>query len=178
MQKNRMNFNAAIALVIGLCILLFSSCSKDIGLSNATRNPDEKAAAFQFTDNVSVPYDFISLIPCANGGVGEEVQFSGSLHILFHVTQNDNAFTSKSHFQPEGIKGIGSISGDSYNATGVTQIIENGRFINGSYTSTWVNNYKLIGPGTAYLVHENYTVTINANGTVVIERDNLSIECK
>jgi hypothetical protein len=180
MHKNRMNFNPAFALVIGLCVLLFSSCSKDISLSNATRNPDEKAAAFQFTDNVSVPIDLIDFIPCANGGVGEEVQFSGILHILFHVTENENGFTVKTHYQPQGVKGIGAVTGDVYNATGVTQDTQSGRFINGSYTYNYTNNYKLIGPGpdNNWLVHENYTITLNANGTITVELDNYSIDCK
>jgi hypothetical protein len=180
MQKNNLKFTPGFASTIVLFVILFSSCSKDISLNNSTRTPSEKAAAFQLTENVSVPIDLLAFIPCANGGIGEDVQFSGSLHSLFHITINENRVTVKTHNQPEGLKGIGAITGDTYNATGVTQDTQNGSFINGSFTYTYINNFKLIGPGTDnnYLVHENYTVTINANGTVVMEMDNYNVECK
>jgi hypothetical protein len=180
MQKNSLKLTPGFASVIVLFVILFSSCSKDISLNNATRTTTEKAAASQFTENVSVPIDLFAFIPCANGGVGENVQFSGNLHSLVHVTINDNRFTTKTQNQPEGLKGIGAITGDTYNATGVTQDTQNGSFINGSFTYTFINNFKLIGPGTDnnYLVHENFTVTVNANGTVVVTMDNFSVECK
>lgn len=182
MQTNIKTFTVLFTRVIVFSSLfLYSSCSKDVSPGDtAARTPTELAAALQTTQNVSVPYSFIAFIECANNGLGEEVQFSGDLHILIHVTENDNRFTVKSHFQPMGIKGVGAVTGDVYSATGVTQDTQSGSFINGSFTYNFVNNYKLIGPGPGnnFLAHENYTITINANGTVVTERDNFSFECK
>jgi hypothetical protein len=42
-----------------------------------------------------------------------------------------------------------------------------------------VNNFRLIGPGPGnnLLVHETAHVTINGDEVVVVEHDNLSIEC-
>ena len=136
------------------------------------------AAAETYTENVKVPIDLVVFVPCAAGGAGEEVYFSGPLHILLHFTiDNRGGFHAKTHFQPQGVSGVGQTTGAKYQATGVTQDHFNGKV---GVTYTFVNNFKIIGqgPGNNFLVHENYHVTINANGTVVVEHDNFSVVCK
>ena len=136
------------------------------------------AAAETYMDNVRVPYDFYVYVPCAAGGAGEDVYLSGTLHILFETTiDSSGGFHTKSHFQPQGISGIGLTTGDKYQATGGTQDRFNGK-VGSAYT--FVNNFKIIGQGAGnnFLVHENYHVTVNANGEVTAYVDNFSVECK
>ena len=158
-----------------------SSCSKEIGVQTTSeRNPEVKAAALAFTDNFQFDYAFTIFIPCANGGAGEDVVFSGTLHALTHLTVNDNSFTFKSHFQPQGITGVGSVSGVKYQATGETQSTDSGTFFNGTYTSVYVNNFKLIGqgPDNNFFDHDTFKITVNANGTVTVERISVKVDCK
>ena len=135
----------------------------------------------EVTQNISVPLDGFSVfIPCANNGAGELVIFHGNLHILLSFTINNNRVSGKDHFQPQGLTGTGSVTGDKYQATGVTQSMFSGSLVNGQYQSTYVNNFRIIGqgPGNNLLVQEIAHFTINANGTLTVYFDNFSADCK
>ena len=136
------------------------------------------ADATTFNDNVRVPIDTLVFVPCAAGGAGEYVVLSGTLHILFVTTiDNKGGYHSKYHFQPQGISGTGFTTGDKYQGTGVTQGTFNGKV---GFESTFVNNFKIIGqgPGNNFLLHENFHITVNANGEVTAVVDNFSVKCK
>jgi hypothetical protein len=137
-------------------------------------------AQAEVIQNVSVPVALSVLVPCANGGAGEIVDFSGVLHIVASFTINGNNISGKTHFQPQGLKGIGQITGDSYNAVGVTQESIKGSLQNGQFNDTYVNNFRLIGQGKGnnFSVHENAHITINANGDVTAFIDNFGADCK
>lgn len=136
------------------------------------------AAADSFTVSQNFLIDIVVFVPCANGGAGEEVELTGNLHDLFHVT-----FTPSGGFRlsvvdnPQGISGTGFTTGAKYQGTGITRDNFGGRV--GS-EETFVNNFRIIGqgPGNNFLVHENLHITVNANGTLTVFRDNFSVECK
>lgn len=138
------------------------------------------APALTFTDNLQVPVTLFVFVPCAAGGAGEVISVSGDLHILTHLTINDNNVVFKSQFQPQGVSGTGFTTGDKYQATGLTQSTQTGSFTNGRFEFTFVNNFRMIGqgPGNNFLVHEDFHFTVNANGVVTVTHDNFSIECK
>ena len=140
------------------------------------QNATPQLAPVDGASSIIVPVDLFVSIPCA----GENVTLTGNLHILTHLTTNGNSFVSKSHFQPQGVSGVGDVSGDKYQATGVTQDIVRGSFANGSFTYTAVNNFRIIGQGTGnnYLVHQLYHITITPNGIVSAVVDNTSIDCQ
>jgi hypothetical protein len=146
-------------------------------LSFAVVSSSSGAPASSFTVNTVFPIDLIVFVPCANGGAGEDVALSGNLHDLFHITVNDNSLHVKTHDQPQGISGTGLVTGDKYQATGVTQDEFNTSF---GMEETFINNFRIIGqgPGNNFLVHENFHVTVNANGTVTASHDNFTIDCK
>jgi hypothetical protein len=130
------------------------------------------------TTNIRIPIDITVFIPCAAGGAGEFVELTGDLHVLFATTQNANGgFHVKTHFQPQGVSGIGLTTGDKYQGTGVTQEEFN---VNAGEQDTFVNNFNIIGqgPGNNALVHENTHVTVNPDGTVTASVDNFSADCK
>jgi len=136
------------------------------------------AKATTFTDNVKVPIDIFVFVPCAAGGAGEYVVLSGTLHVLFRTTiDSKGGFHTKFHFQPQGITGSGFTTGDKYQGTGVTQGTDNGKV---GFVSTFVNNFKVIGqgPGNNFMIHENFHITVNANGQVTAVVDNFSVKCK
>lgn len=128
--------------------------------------------------NVSIPTTIIVFVPCANGGAGETVTLTGDLHVLMNITfDNAGGVHVKEHFQPQGISGVGDITGAKYQATGVTQDEFNAKF---GYEETFVNNFRIIGQGRGnnFLVHEVFHVTINANGDVTAFFDHFSADCK
>jgi hypothetical protein len=170
----------ALALVILLGGLAGCGSSPSDNSSTESLAPGSEPAvrAETFTVSQFVEIEIAVFVGCANGGAGENVTLSGVLHDLFHVTVNGNRFVLKFHDQPQGISGVGEISGDVYHATGVTQETTTTGII--GVTDNFVNNFKIIGqrPGNNFLVHENLHVTVNANGTLTVLRDHVTAECK
>jgi hypothetical protein len=130
--------------------------------------------------NQSIDLNFMAFVPCANGGAGEVVNLSGPLHTLITYNINGNNVSGNTHFQPQGLSGIGQTTGDTYQGVGVTQDHFNAVFDNGRFNETYVNNFRIIGhgPGNNYLLHENFHLTINADGTLSTAHDNFRAECK
>jgi hypothetical protein len=167
-------------------VLTFSGCTKETKAPVSSQNESMLSSSVQanaaavVNTNESIPTDLEIFIPCANGGAGELVTVSGFLHVTSSVIINGNHVRVKTHFQPQGLSGLGETTGDRYNATGVTQDEFSGSLVNGQFQETYVNNYKIIGQGTGnnYLVHETFHITVNAEGTVTTTIDNLSVECK
>jgi hypothetical protein len=128
--------------------------------------------------NQTIPWS--DFIPCANGGAGEDVSGTIDLHILMTTTVNGNSVSGKYHFQPQGSDLTGSVTGDAYKATGVSQGTFKGSLQNGQFTATDVNNYRLIGhgPGNNLLIHEVDHITVNANGDVTVTFEKPSVDCK
>ena len=137
------------------------------------------AQAIAITTNDFVPFAQAVFVPCANGGAGEVVLIEGTLHIQQHITINGNRATIKSHFQPQGVEGTGLTTGDKYNAVGVTQEVDTLALTGGANEFTFINNFRLIGPGpdNNLQVHQTLHVTIDANGVVTTVVDNTSIDC-
>ena len=136
--------------------------------------------AIAITTNDFVPFALVAFVPCANGGAGENVLVEGTLHLQDHITINGNRASIKTHAQPQGASGVGLTTGDTYNATGVTQEQDSIPLINGAFEFTFVNNFRIIGQasGNNLLVHQTVHVTIDANGFVTTVVDNQSIECR
>jgi hypothetical protein len=132
------------------------------------------ASAVSGTSSISVPFDAVF------DGCTEPIHFTGELHILSHSTFTSSGNVHfKSHFQPQGLKGIGLLTGTKYEATGVSQVEIN---YDGPvpHTESYINNFRLIGQGrnSNFLVHEIFHFTINSNGDVTVIHDNSSLECR
>jgi hypothetical protein len=131
-------------------------------------------------DNESIPLTgFTAFIPCADNGAGELVLLDGDLHVLISFTINGNNISGKDHFQPQSLSGFGTVTGDKYQGTGVTQDEFKGSLQNGQFQQSFVNNFRMIGqgPGNNFTVHENFHITINANGDVTAVHDNFTTDC-
>jgi hypothetical protein len=151
-----------------LATLVVAGVAAGVATAGVTQNDVNQTTAFSV------------FVPCANGGAGENVSGTIDLHILTTATVNGNNVSGKSHFQPQGSSLLGEVTGDTYQATGVTQETFKGSLQNGQFTDTFVNNFRIIGhgPGNNFLVHEVTHITINANGDVTVTFDNFSADCK
>jgi hypothetical protein len=139
------------------------------------------AGATTVTTNVQMPVEpFIQDVPCANGGAGEDISLTGTLHVLIHTTEGPGGkFLLKEHFQPQGVSAVGLVTGDIYRATGVTQDVTNNN-VQAGETTSFVNNFRMIGPGkdNNLLIHEVAHATVHPDGTVSVSFDRMSVECR
>jgi hypothetical protein len=138
------------------------------------------SARAEVEENVRIPVEIAFEIPCANGGTGEIVVLTGDLHVVTSFVINGNVVRGRFHYQPQGISGYGTVTGDQYHATGVTQGQFKSSLKNGEAMVSLVNNFRIIGqgPGNNFLVHENMHLTINANGDITTSVDHLGADCK
>ena len=138
-----------------------------------------QASASTVTSSTTFPISLTVFVPCAVGGAGENVALSGDLHDLFHVTFDGNGgFHLDALDNPQGVSGVGLTTGNKYQGTGVTRSDFEGT-AGGTSVFTFVNNFRIIGsgPGNNLLVHDNFHVTVNPDGTVTSFHDNFSIAC-
>jgi hypothetical protein len=156
--------------------LLFVTCKKETNAVVSSSRLSAKATTF--TSNEKQPVDEIIFVPCANNGAGEIVKLTGTIHILIHTTVNGNNFNTKYHFQPQGISGVGQTTGIKYHGSGVTQDEIKGSLKNEKYMDTYINNFKIVGDGVNYKIHNNMHITVNANGETTASVDNFSSDCK
>lgn len=159
----------ALKLIALICLVLM------VGTTPAM------ARATTFTSSVKIPVNAIVFVPCANGGAGEAVLLSGSLHDLFHITLSDKGSVRiKSHDNRQGVSGVGLTTGTKYRGTGVNQFNFGFASHGLPFTFTFVNSFRIIsqGRGNNFLVRENTHVTVKNNGALTAFVDNFSAECK
>lgn len=134
-----------------------------------------EASTQEFVNHLAVT----RFVPCANGGVGEDVFVTGDIHIVFHVTLDGSggAHVHEVH-NPQGVKGTGLITGAAYQGVGGSPLDESNVRVGEEHT--FVRNMALIGqgPGNNFTLHENFHITILADGTVTSFHDNFTTECR
>jgi hypothetical protein len=134
----------------------------------------------EVTINDETDVSWTEYVPCAVGGAGEVVDLSGRLHTLISFTINSNNVSGHFHSQPQGISGVGEVSGLQYHATGGTLDSFKITLKNGQASLTFVNSFRMIGQGPAnnFSVHETLRMAIKADGTTAVTHDNYSLECR
>ena len=135
------------------------------------------AAQAEVVSNETASYAYSGFVPCANGGAGELLTGRIDVHNLITSTVNGNVDTGQFQFQPRGSL-VGTITGDTYQLTGVTRGTYNEILQSGEYTLTYVNSYQLIGPGPGNNLQVREIAHLTLDGDdVVVQHDNFSIEC-
>jgi hypothetical protein len=135
------------------------------------------AAATGTTTVESVPLALTAFVPCANGGLGENVQLSGWLQIVDLVTFDAaGGIHLYSHFNPQRVSGTGLVSGATYRGTGVTVSVLN---LSPGVEQVMVNNFLLVGTGhtPSLRVQGNLVFVVDANGNVSAVVDNIRLSC-
>jgi hypothetical protein len=147
-----------------------------VSLSMVLAGAPARAQSPNGAQSIDVPFSTLVFVPCAAGGAGELVDLSGTLHIVSQFRFNpDGTVHVVSHFNPQGVSGVGETTGAKYQGTGVTETVEN--LTAGAQEFTSVNNFRIIGqgPDNNLLVHSVAHFTINANGvetaTVTVSSD-------
>lgn len=158
-------------------VLAFAAVLALVGLS---RPRVADAQATTTTTHVLFPFTPALPVPCANGGAGELVQFSGEVLVMNHVTTNDNHTTIRSHVQPQGITGVGLTTGDTYHINGGRRDISTSQTDGGGSTLMLHSITRLVGPGPGnnLLLHNIFHMTFNNNGELTSSQASFSSDCK
>lgn len=167
--------------VVVVAIILAAVACADSTPSAPIRQPGTasfSASAGGVETNIVEPLTgFTVFVPCAAAGAGEIISLDGTLHVLINTTvDSQGGIHLKTHFQPQNLSGIGLVTGDKYEGTGVTQ---DQTTVTAASVYSYVNNFRMIGQGSGnnFMVHENITITLDANGNVTAFHDNLTTSC-
>lgn len=159
-----------------LSVVMLAACGDSGQLLAPAPSTPRAAAAQAVTVSFFTPYNSTVFVPCANGGAGEVVKSTGTVHRVVHNTLNANGFHITLHANPQNVTGTGLTTGDTYQTRGTFTAHQN--LIPG-VTETIHETFKLVGPGPNNNLTMTTTsrLTINANGEVVLDSDSFSIEC-
>jgi len=136
------------------------------------------AQATTTTTHVDIPFDDVLFVPCLNGGAGDTVVISGTVHAVMTTTIDaQGGVHIEALFYPgNDVTGVAMTTGTIYNGNGVTHQSANTQV--GS-TTTLANNFNFIapGPGNNFYFHDTVHMTVNANGTITANVDNSFVTC-
>jgi hypothetical protein len=130
------------------------------------------------TTILRVPLDISYFLPCANGGAGEIVNVSGTFMMLFHSSIDETGGTHLKLLEvQQHVAGFGETTGDRYVSTFVNLFNFND---SSALTSTQQVVFRITGPGPGNdaLIRIVNHATVNANGTITVAFDTITIECE
>ena len=165
-------------VILSIALFAFTACDSAIV---SPRVPELRAtlSANVTNSNIQIPFASSPFVSCANGGTGEFVDITGTLHVVAHTTVAPNGNISFfAHSQLQWAKGVGQITGDVYQANGVThQVTADATGL--PFTTTTTDNVLLIGPGPGNnrRVHMTIHLTVNANGEVTADVNIIEVTC-
>lgn len=150
-----------------------------LGTAILTLLASSNAGAAATTEKIlqdKIPITIGAYLACTD----EVVEVSGYLHRLVRQTINGNRVSFKQHFQPMGLAGYGTVSGDTYHATGVTQTTHTFSLTGPQESLTFVNRFHFVGTGGAasFYVKTTSHYTVNANGEITSTVDNSEVTCE
>lgn len=129
------------------------------------------------TTSSILPIRFVLSHPCS----GEDVALSGELHLVSNVTLDASGGTHvefQANFQ--GVSGVGLATGDRYELVG--ERLHTSLNTSGAppLEMSITTNAHVIGqgPGNNALLHFLVHTTVNADGTVTSQIDEVRVECR
>jgi hypothetical protein len=133
------------------------------------------------TNVYDMPFDVTWNVPCANGGLGEDVYFFGTVHAVETTVVNQDKLHMIWSYNPVGLTGIGMTTGIRYHGVGVTRQDFQANGVVFPYNLTFVNRTNLVSEGpeaNSMLFGRTTHVTINADGETTVSFDTSVVSCK
>src|SRR5215470_16443794 len=123
------------ALSVFFVVAVLFSCTRNIADVPAQQNAQLTSAnispnASTRTSIVAIPFENTAFVPCANGGLGEDVLLTGKTNLVYQMTWTDHDSTLVYHDNDHQVKGVGLYSGQTFTGSGGT---------NGTFMGAWVN---------------------------------------
>jgi hypothetical protein len=128
---------------------------------------------------IRVPVDSRLFLPCANGGTGEVVHFTGMiLGVSTGGANGAGGFHAVSVEVEQGVKGVGETTGRRY-VEQFVNLFSSSSGAGGSFESTQQEIYRVnsSGPGFDSVIRIRNHTTINPDGTTTVTFDNETMEC-
>jgi len=144
-------------------------------VSNLMPGPALAQANTVITNEI-VPFGIPIGVPCANNDGGF---ITGEVHNLFVVTQTNTGMTHvKWHFNLQNVSGVGDVSGELIRASAGQNV--HFTFDGPTYEETFVHRQVWIITGSTgnLNTHITFHVTVNANGEVTSEIDQVNTHCQ
>lgn len=167
--------------IFGLIALLSVACKPPLSQSDESELDQQSDINVVYAEE-TVPVSFSAFVPCANGGEGEIVEFTGAEMSIKYRTQSDGreGFVVSGTFNPANKwMGIGQTSGETYQRNQVSNGYFNLNFVELRRAETVETTFNLFGPdeNEAPLVYilNHFHVTTNGEVSVLIEVDR--VEC-
>ena len=166
--------------ILGLIVL---GCEKSQSPIEATSQEDDGVKGLKkaetYMTNQIIPYTHERFIPCAAGGDGEIVSFSGDMHFVNHITIDAaGGIHWQLHYNPQNFKGVGLTTGDTYQNTGMEKISQNNT--NGALELLVLSTVHYVGPGpdNNFTIHQSFKATLNADWEVIVWDHKSNVDCK
>jgi hypothetical protein len=135
------------------------------------------AEATTSTTSVIFPLDQLLVNPCT----GETVHITGTLHWLGHITLDDTGrWHTRFQENHQNVVGVGLDSGAEYRIPEAESTVVIWRFLDPQVTTTDVVVVPFIAKGTDEnaLLQELVHVTVNANGELTVDVDDVRLICQ
>jgi len=162
--------------------LLFS-CTKNIAdlpnQDNVEASISNQSSPAQVSTSLeTVPFERTLFVPCANNGEGEEVQLTGEILIVDHVSFNEHGFTLTYHTNLQGLTGVGLTSGDNFTASGGSHGTISGAFENNQFAGGYIEQTRVIGQHSQFIVQYRFHVTVTSDGRITSGISDEKIICR
>ncbi len=169
-------------MALSAMVLLFS-CSKNLdemsGQDNLAVSAFNQSSAAKSSGSVeSVPYERTLFVSCANAGAGEDVELTGTINIVDQIIRNDHGFTLTYHTNPQAVTGVGLSTGDKFTASGGSEGTITGAFENEQYTGYYVEQLRIIGQNSSFIVNYKFHITITSDGKISTSISEEKVECR
>jgi hypothetical protein len=115
--------------------------------------------------------------PCT----GESVLIEGYFHEVFHLTFDGNGgLLFRGQLNPQNVVGTGLSTGATYRFSGTVNEVERFAAADGAVSLTFIDQHHFIAKGVSEntVMQETLHLTINANGEVTSEVENLVLQCQ
>ncbi len=135
-----------------------------------------QAETFSFNDSYEISGDWI-FNPCN----GEQIAFTGSVHSTYHGVINKNKAQFRSHFNTQGVTGVGLSTGTKYRLIEVNNSNDSYSIINCTVKYSSMQSFKIVSQGAAdnftYKLIFSYTYNL-CTGEFEITKDDYTFECR
>ena len=175
--------------------MLVGSIVLACGEAGAPFEPDDRildapivaAAAIPLTEVQHYSTTFTQFLPCANGGAGEDIDWTGELQLVFHsttlLTKDGELKTLLAAFNTTGsLDGVGRTTGDryvgSYSSHGPVhelEILGSSRFNHNLAFDIQVRSARGAFVGVQTI---RAHTTVSPDGDVVVERYEFQFKCR
>jgi GTPase len=172
-----------IGFLLVLTLALLFSCTKNVA-DNAKATVEEATAANASSNSSSdntihaVPFETTLFVPCANGGAGEDVIFTGFTNFIYQMTWTDQNFTLVYHDNVHQVTGVGASSGEKFVATGGTNGTVMGSWVNSQWIGSTIQQLRVVGRNNSFFVTYKYHIAISSDGKVVVNSNEDRADCR